>query len=86
MSLGSRLSGGSRMATTPVQTESTSRRILSNLLSKLRLPDSPYKRFSEIVNQTNQADQTQFEELIYRFVRIDILAVIDSGNLGSIQS
>jgi hypothetical protein len=67
------------MATPPVQPQS--KRILSNLLLKLRLPDSPYTRFSKIMNQTQQ-----LEELMYRCVRMDILALIDGGRLGSIKT
>jgi hypothetical protein len=66
------------MATPTVQPES--RRILSNLLSKLSLPNSPYKRYAPIIDQTQQ-----LEELLYRCVRMDILALIDSGRLGSIN-
>jgi hypothetical protein len=65
------------MATPAVQPES--RRILSNLLTKLG-PDSPYKGYAPIINQTEQ-----LEELLYRCVRMDILALIDSGKLDSIK-
>jgi hypothetical protein len=78
MSRGSTLSKGLTMATPPVQPQS--RRILSNLIAKLKLPDSPYTRFSKILNETKQ-----LEELMYRCVRMDILALIDEGRLKSIK-
>jgi len=58
--------------------QSNSKLILTHLLSKLKskLDQPPYKRYSVIVNESQQ-----LEEFMYSCVRIDILAFINDGKI-----
>lgn len=80
MSRDSTLSECLKMTTPPDQPKSKSRRILSSLLSRVK-SDPSYKRFSVIVNGSQQ-----LEELMYHCVRIDIIAFVDDGKVDSIKS
>lgn len=82
MSRGTTIGEGPSITMPPGHPQSKSRRILSHLLSELKskLDQPPYKRYSMIVNESQQ-----LEELMYRVVRFDILAFIDVGKLHDVR-
>ncbi|OCL11757.1 hypothetical protein AOQ84DRAFT_178666 [Glonium stellatum] len=62
-------------------TSSESRKILASLIAKLKLPDCRYHtEYSEFLES-----DSQLEEQLYRFVRADILTLVDTQNLAPLR-